>query len=536
MLQGRVRIDKTLGEEPRRLVPEGVSLKGTVLDPDMKPHGGRIKLPVPVIHYIGREKLFMRSEPGTYDHTISKKHGYKTRTIMVPWMDNYQIVSGRPVLNMILFRADNVVRVAQRVQAGDASPADLQKSVNRYHDEIQRALTGKRGLLTRDLFGFRCKHSLRIVATPGPEYEYWEMGLPKIPAAQAGIKDGDWILALRSPVLWQGSVLVMKARLVDGTGGQVNPFCWQGLGLDFDGDQMGVIRVPIEKNPWFSQDLRRAVEDPTLDHFKWYDEFLVMNREEEPFWGDIKFDLATRTQVTGLSLSPEECLNPENSEFLQTVAMGAKSVPEDLVDYANGMDIGTWAKATQAAAIQITQLKLEIGLLGATTDKAAQLVMAFGTREQLRSLLSLKERLTDLMMKNAKKGGGTGYSTNSIMCLFERRDEFDNASPEKAVQYLVELGFDQDEFLPVIELIYDLGGVTDGLKEHLPLLAACRLEGRESLVRVLEGEIGRDSIAARIQRYEEGAYEEVGGVIPYKRISVTGRKDVDPGRSLPAQL
>jgi len=520
MLVGRVLIKRSLGEEPRRLVQEGIDLTQTVLDPKMKPSGGRIRLPMPVVTYIAREKVFGRNEPGHYDYTaVPPKH--RTMKILVPWVDNYQVVHGRPVLNMPLFRADNVIRIAQRVQDGEAGSVDLQVSVNRYYDEIERSLTGKNGLLTRDVFGLRVKNSLRCVMIPDPDLEPHIIGVPEEAARIAKIEEGDWVIASRPPVLWHGSVLVMRAVIVKGSAGMANPYVADGLCLDFDGDQMSIIKVPTILNPELMAELREAIGDPTYETFKWSDEFLVNNPEPEPNWNQITVDLASRLIETGLSVGPEDCMYPEKSEFFRTVARFTE-VPEDLSKYAKGLSIKEWGVEAEAAALEIAKLKLEIGLLGAATDKACQVLLAFSP-EHLRTGLCLKERLTDFMMKAAKAGGGAGYDTHVVCEMLDRRGRFKGASVEKALIYLGQIGFDKEELKPVMETIYDLDGASTAVRKHMKLLQACRTRDRASLVSVLEGQWGHSSIAARIHEYTEGAYGN-RGLLPYKGISSAGEE------------
>jgi hypothetical protein len=535
MLDGRVKIIKSLGEEPRRLVPKGVDLSGTVLDPLMKPNGGSIRLPCPVLAYIGRDKLFGGDEPKSYDYRLCSAK-YQTRRILVPYVENFQVVAGRPVLNMILFRADNVVRVAGRVKEGLADPADLQVSVNRYYDEIEESLTGKFGLLTRDVFGVRCKHSVRCVAVPEPDLHYWEIGVPRQAAFTAKIEDGDWVLVSRSPVLWQGSVLVMKAVLVDGMAGQANPFIMQGLGLDFDGDELAMIKVPTVFHPEVVDELKSSVGDPTLDVFQWADEFLVCNTEPQPNWSQIQLDLMSRLAPTGMSIGLEDVLAPDKSEFFQSVSRGAKEVPADTVNYAHGLGIKEWAKEAERGAVEVCRLKLEVGLLGAATDKACQVLMAFDPVYLCRGL-ELKERLTDLMMKNAKRGGGTGYDTNMVTALLDRRGPFKAASVETALDYLVHIGFDREYMEPVISALYDMDGASVAVRSHMPMLQACRSKDRPALVQVLEGNWGHGSIAAKIHEYyEEEGEDGPGGLVPYKGIQASGDTRGTRRRSLGVEL
>jgi hypothetical protein len=533
VLRGDVHLNKVLGEEPRRLVPLGIDIEGTVLDPRMKPHGGVIQLPCPVVTYMGREELFGRAERPGYSYE-SAHPKYWTKRVLVPWVENFMVVAGRPVLSMPLFRADNVIRVTHRFAKGEATAADVQTSVNRYHDEIERALTGKDGLLTRDMFGVRCANSLRAVMVPDPELEYYQFGLPESAAARAGIKNGDWIIALRSPVLWQGSVLVAQAKICKDTfAAYANPFVMQGLGLDFDGDQMAFIKIDTARHPQLLHELRSSVGDPTIETFQWSDEFLINDVTEEMNWDHADLEITTRLMPTGMSLGPEDVLEPHKSEFL-AAANKAKETPEDFARYAEGLDIRSWAKEAEAAAVEVCRLKLEVGLLGATTDKLNQVLLAFNPG-LLRVGLELKEKLTDKMMKNAKQHGGLPYDTNRITALFDRRGEFEDASVEKALEYVQEVGLDPGVYQPVVELVYDLGGVTNAVKAHMPLQQTCRARDRAALVQVLKGNMGLGSIAKKIFEYTEEAHGSTS-IISGERIQAAGTPRRDTGRLLRDEL
>lgn len=516
MLDGIVEITRSLGTEPRRIVNTGSDLTGTVLDHRLKPHGGLIKLPVLVVNYIGREETFGRDEPRAYSYKDAKAR-YWTRKILVPYRESFEICPGRVVLDMILLRADNVVRVAEAVRAGTAAPEDLQTSVNRYHDEIQALLTGKFGLMTRDLFGVRCSNSVRCVMVPDPDLSYHQIGIPESAAAKAHIHEDDWVIAVRAPVLWQGSVLVQRAVLVDGFAGHANPFVMKGLGLDFDGDQMAMFKVSATLEPEVAEELRQAVGDPTIEHFAWSDEFLVNNPETEPAWAQITLDLAARLSPTGLSIGPEDCLDPEHSEFFQTVAR-FKDVPKDTSKYARGYPLEEWVAESEGAATEICKLKLEVGLLGAATDKLAQVMLAFDA-SLLCKVLELKEKLTDLMMKAAKRGGGSGYETGMITELIDGVGRFAEKSVDKALDYLESIGFDRDTYKPVIQLDYDLGGASAAVRKTMPLLQACRKDERAALTKVLEGNWGFGSVPARIHSEDD---DEATGLIPLPRIRAAG--------------
>jgi hypothetical protein len=529
VLEGGVEVSKPLGEEPRRLVPEGVDLEGTVLDLRLKPTGGSIKLPTFVVTYAGREELFGSKEPREYDHTVAPMK-FKTRRVLVPYIPCFRIVSGRPVLNMVLFRADNVVRVAERYREELATAADLQRSVNRYYDQIERMLCGKSGLLTRHMFGVRCANSLRFVAVPEPDLRYFEIGVPEHLAVEATISTGDWVIAMRSPVLWQGSVLAMKAVRVDSHAGMANPFIMKGLGLDFDGDTMAVIKADTD-DAVVLDEMRNAVGDPTIETFEFEDEFLVNNPDPECNWEQASVDVAARLAPTGLSLGPEDVLNPEESEFLGICNNGIKDVPDDFVEYAHGISADKWVKETERAAVEVTKLKLEIGLLGACTDKVNQVLLAFDP-DLLPLGLQLKERLTDLMMKNAKQGLGTGYTTAKITAMLDRRGAFKEASVETALEYMQQIGFDPVEYQPVIELLYDMQGGTKAVKNHLAILQVCRTRDRRAMLKVLAGNWGYASIAARIHEYRQEGGDENQGLIPHKGIHTAGRKRQRGGRSL----
>jgi len=428
---------------------------------------------------------------------------------------------------MVLFRADNILRVAQLVAEGTATPADLQTSVNRYFDEIERTICGKFGLLTRDVFGIRCKNSLRFVAVPNPDLKYFEIGLPAVAARQARIEEGHWILVMRAPELWQGSVLAMRATLIDSMAGHVPPYVMQGLGLDFDGDQMSAIKIPTELEPQLRECMEQSSGDPTINCFKWADEFLLNNPEAEAAWPIISVDLEARLIQTGLSIGPEDVLHPETSELLQDINARIKPLPADIKDYAEGMDIPRWSAAAEAAAVEVCRLKLEVGLIGAATDKANQVLLAFAP-DLLPLGLELKERLTDAMMKNAKRGGGTGYATDKVTAMLDRRGPFEGASPETALKYLEQIGFDPGKYKPMLECLYEMGGASTAVKDFMPLMQACRTRDRSALVAVLEGNWGWGSIAALIHEYGEGA-DGTGGIIPYPGIQASGGT-CDPGR------
>jgi len=350
---------------------------GTVLDPKMAGSGGIIDLPFPVLSWEERVLLFGDAEPRVID---PRKYEPQCTEVLVPYMPAFDIATGHQLLDMVTYRADNLVRA---VQTGD--PLIVQRSVTKYHDELLSKLAGKDGLISRHVLSVRCSNSLRFVVVSGSELQPDEVGLPDRAAKQAGIQDGDVVIISRAPVLWQGSVLVMRAHLIPAASGRLNPWCLKDLGADYDGDTVSCFKWPAG-----------VAEPDTLgpEH-----PVLPLEVEQAAAW-------------TGLTLGPKDVLNPAESAFIKAYAE-VKSPPPDLQRYAHGLGMEEFLADAQDTALDMHRIKTQLGLVGSITDK----ICALMPEEHLGAALRAKEKVTQALFDS--KHGTASLDARDLLHQFE---------------------------------------------------------------------------------------------------------------------
>ena len=412
-------------------------VEGTVLDPEMDT--GYINLPCPVLSWDSRVLLFGDGEPLIINPA---EYDPQCRQVAVPAMPAFGVADGLIALDAITYRADNLVRTCET-----NDPIAIQRSVTKYHNELVSRLTGKSGLLNRRIYGVRCAHSMRFVAVPGRSLSAEEVGLPEKAAARAGIMPGDIVLLSRSPVLWQGSMLAMRAVYVPGHAGRLNAWCTKDLNADFDGDQCSVIKWPVN----VPEPERLGPENPALP----------AEVEHTADW-------------TLQSLKPSEILTRTG---FAAISAQAKDLPEDLDKYVRGLTMAEYMTATEEVVLSIAGMKMHLGLVGSITDKICALV----PDDLLPAALRAKEKVIQALLDS--KHGEECLEAEQLSMTFENGDE---ASIRAS---LLAAGVDADEAQGITAALVEAGvpPLTLTFREKRPDLATIKgSSNRIDLLRTIE--------------------------------------------------
>lgn len=466
-------------------------LDGTVLDPRLRKAGvGIIELPESMLSVAGREVLWPEAgrmiepavDPRTYTDAL------KVDRILVPYIPEFDLLSTHMVMPELLKRADSILEVISMYTAGDVDISFLQTQVSRYQDQLLTELAGKYGLLSRNVLGGRVPNSGRFVIVPDITLGPTEIGIPGRVMYKAGIKDGDLVLVSRAPVLWQGSVLVQRAITVEGWAGGVNPYIMGLMGADFDGDTIAVMKIPSDSEDEALEGLDKTIKE----HSKWEAEFLMWSSETDVDWTDPEGDLNSRLWPEGdmfcYTLAPEDVLNPAASDILQNMKeTGCKKPPDDLMNYAIGMEEEEFIPVVETVVSQTIRMKVELGVIGSITNMVVQAVYALSPCF-LKEVFIMKEKLTQALLDS--KHGTDMFDVFEVSKILSRRGKWsygDQGTLDRAIGYIgTYVGMEVATV--ILNELWPLEvGVRDIVMEYMPIYTLSKRVSRRDMLAMRNG-------------------------------------------------
>lgn len=492
-----VLLTRPMGESISRIVPResGEDFGGTILDEEFLKDGiGVIELPIKVLTLKGRVDLHGRNEPRIpqipqeLDLEDPQAATWITTEIKVPYLPNFELATGVETVDSLRWHANQILMACKDLEDGTKTEDNLRSWVRRYQDKLVSHIIGHKGLLTSDILSIRCCNSMRGVAVPDTCLHHFQVRLPRQAAQVAGIRERDWVLLVRQPVLHEGGMILQEAWFWDDPAIGCNPSVLKPLGLDFDGDTVAIFRVPTEERPVFDEVLSKPLEE-LKEYGAWSDELLLYNDVQDIDWDNFMRDLEFRTQIDGLTFGPIDAMNPRESRFVRLAhETGCKSYQEDVTQWANGVDVSTFVRESYIALEDVVRMKVQIGPIGAITDKINQLMLRGGGTAALATGLKFKELLTQALMD--AKHGTDHFRIEPIVDIFERRGRWKTATEGKAVKRLVEMGLPQEMVTEVISHMWEyyvevedkesgevkrLGiGATQAIRDNLPLFNTTR--------------------------------------------------------------
>lgn len=482
-----LELNKPLSGGVRRIVSvDEEELANTVADPALKEEGiGCIDL--------GRNVRVQQLE-GEETECVSK--------VYVPYVQGFEVVEEHLVLPTLLHKANLIIR---HLSVGDLSDRKLRQLVDRYLESLVTDLGGKHGLLNRNIFGIRASKSGRFVITPNPRLKYDEVGIPLSMSKEMDIDDGDYVMIIRSPVLWEGSVLILKAVVLNNSeatwNGSLNPYCMDLMGADFDGDTIAVFKLP--QDPASVMEAERLCGAAVKEYGKWSDELLAAKGCEEIDWDESEEDLCLRLLVNNTEdlcpiysygLGPKDFLEPDNSALLHNFKeTGCKTPPPDLVNYAVGLTSDQFKKVAKDTVALMIRMKVELGIVGASTDAIVHAIYVTN-KELLTTALKLKENLTQALLDS--KHGSDAFSTFEVVEVFDRKSKWIpelGASAQQAVDFLVDMGLKRELVVPIIGCLWPLNqGVSELRLKEMPYYTTTKSTSVDHLLALMrhEGDSG----------------------------------------------
>jgi hypothetical protein len=439
-----------------RLVSRSEDKTGTVLDDEFERVGrGRIDLCGQYLRYsvLTGAQTDGHVITGVPDHIDPDD---ALEDILVPFSPTVRVGENMFILDELSHVANLLL---QRIHDENKDRWLVQRTIWRFYSLLESRTLGRKGLFRRHLIEPRYNLSYRAVALGTRNIPYNTVGIP-LPIhqeLQSYVNSGKRLLGTidREPTLWTGSVHVVQI-IPTGVSDVImlNPLLLKPMNCDFDGD---CVAVAVPRN---QKKLEKAFNNPHLVEMgEWTEEFLLSGLPAEPDWSDTVADQKQRT--VSYTLSPKELLGVDESPYLEQCKLtGAKKVPDTVQLYAKGISTKEFLVQSQDNSLDMIRTKREIGVLGATTDKLVQTVMAFAPAN-LVIALNIKEKLAQMLLDSAKSGETT-FDANKIADILGQRGELAKQTIEGLVDSLAKLGIQG-------QLLEWLRQVLESIQTELPL-------------------------------------------------------------------
>ena len=182
--------------------------------------------------------------------------------------------------------------------------------------------TGKYSYFRDELQGIRWPNSATSVFMPDPTLPIGEVAMDREIMKSLGVRDGESILVWRDPVLRDGALRCVTARFDPSVHGvSMNPFCDYSMDGDFDGDTLGMIKIPEEAKEeavrlfGYGDNLLEVGAEPKV----------VDGKENSPLYFNFSMDIKTAE-----ALNPSLATLRENIE--QEANDCARAMKEDGAD------------------------------------------------------------------------------------------------------------------------------------------------------------------------------------------------------------
>lgn len=129
-----------------------------------------------------------------------------------------------------------------------------------------RAFEGKHNVFRDDIMSHKMPNSATAVWTADPRLDIDEVAVGRAMAESIGIEDGQHVLIWRDPVLRDGGLRYLKAKIDDElTGVAINPVMDKSFDGDFDGDTVAVVNLRSKSAQREAMD-KFSVEANLLDY------------------------------------------------------------------------------------------------------------------------------------------------------------------------------------------------------------------------------------------------------------------------------
>lgn len=318
-----------------------VNLQNTVLSEKFQKEGAVIKLP-----------------PGAIG-----LNGPKDEIKVLPCPHSYE--DGCIIIDAIALKVNNLLRVIELFNNAEKDITVVNKSLQSLQELVLSEVSGKGGIICREVIGHRATHTGRAVLIPTSDTGVEHVKLPHKIMAKLGLLEGCLVIIGRDPVIWHGSIEILKASGWNKQCIGLHPFIFKQLGADCDGDTVWVFKIPDDAK------CQAEAKEASLKITRKYTNTVSNEGNAEPATPvtDENFmALAGSTGAyNGFSISPEDIVG--NSEHVVRFCDNIKNVKEEASKIASGL---TSKELTEYALVLNTTMlvqKVYLGPIGAASNK-----------------------------------------------------------------------------------------------------------------------------------------------------------------------
>lgn len=393
-------------------------VEGTILDTEVLQHGAIVRL----------------------NGTFKDIAGRNISRIRVPPMHRVNETDGMIFITGIPLIANAIARAVMK----NEPEGHIQRLVKSYQTKIVEEISGKNGVLGKGVFGSRMPCSGRFVVTPSIDKHPLWVGIHVDVMEKMGVVDGDYVIVGRDPVIWGGSIEVLKAYPISKPVARIHPLLFSQMGMDCDGDQIFVI-APDRNNEAIKNELASLHGRWVLANGRWPKMLCPDGMSDIPNWDDIENDSKVRFDAHAWTYSPKETIGKGKNVVALQEAMGKPFIEKNK---KIALDIGNDELVLNTASAQM-RMKRELGLVGSIGRRI--LVLAGNDPYLVKSANIVSERLQQLKL-DAKHG--EVLDAVSIFEMFERRGPWQFASMTKMATVLESAGIQKHESIPILVHIY----------------------------------------------------------------------------------
>lgn len=252
----------------------------------------------------------------THEYTNSYRQIYEQSLIYIGARNTYNDPN-----------ADATAKAAA-LKTMETAQRDAQTSYDTITEDVKnRVFEGKHNYYRDHLMSNRLSDSATQVWSADPTLELDEIGMPETTMKKLHIKEGDWVLTWRDPVISTGGVRLLKAtRNNELTGVSINPVIDKSYEGDFDGDSIGLYRIKSKEA------LQEAIDKLTQ-------QANLIDYESKTSTTQVDYALSTQD---ALDIKTAKALRPELANVYEDLVKAANAVEADMRE--NGIDDGIRAR------------------------------------------------------------------------------------------------------------------------------------------------------------------------------------------------
>lgn len=425
-------IDRTI-----RISQLSNDIAGTLIDPEILREGTHIHLP--------REL----ETKDIYNRKISYLH-------VPPVSPDGRVEQSGELMFLHPFTlAANRVLAYFEQSEGNIEEHVLQRLIDLYYLTLVKKVAGHRGIISTNIGGTRMSNSARLVLLPHIDDHPDTIHVNANALKKADIEEGSLVLLFRDPVIWTGSVDVVKVKAIPDDVIRMHVSLFTQFGADCDGDQMAIVGLP-NATAEVIDELKSNLIKHTRENFVWPKSLCPDDLPEKPDWDNIIQDTQRRFTVTGLSYGPADVRS-----WKDRPPKAVKALEDITGKEGKGLENQIISRNPEVAreimlSVNYANLFMK-GYLGIVGETARRLMVIMGSDEWVSKAVNnvsqiIQQSTLDAKHKVVQKSRETKKKTGpiEIMELFERKGTWKNKPINECIETLVNADVPEEDATRVI--------------------------------------------------------------------------------------